>query len=191
MAATPFWGADAESALHASRPPTSQGTDIVGDREVLAAHRSPRSHSRKHSRSSKGAALHKIRRPPGVPGTRSKQPSQRRGRPHGSSLSGSGKVQSLPGDHHTVVADPVLRQLGDQAQVDGANGFTFGVLHAPEHATARVLEQQLPAAGAGREPTVGPDPARPETQQWRDKTRLTYDRFDVAPRGYRRTRRPT
>jgi CHAD domain-containing protein len=59
------------------------------------------------------------------------------------------KVQSLLGDHHdTVVARPVLRDLGAQAQLDGANGFTFGVLHAQEHAAARTLEAQLPAAWA-------------------------------------------
>src|SRR3954451_24803230 len=39
------------------------------------------------------------------------------------------KVQSLLGDHNdTVVARPVLRELGAQAQTEGANGFTFGVL---------------------------------------------------------------
>jgi CHAD domain-containing protein len=58
-------------------------------------------------------------------------------------------VQSLLGDHHdTVVTRPVLRELGAQAQVDGANGFTFGVLHADEHATARALEARLPTAWA-------------------------------------------
>ena len=59
------------------------------------------------------------------------------------------KVQSLLGDHHdTVVARPVLRELGAQAQTEGANGFTFGVLHAEEHATAHALEKHLPVAWA-------------------------------------------
>jgi CHAD domain-containing protein len=59
------------------------------------------------------------------------------------------KVQSLLGDHHdTVVNRPVLRDLGGRAQLDGGNGFTFGVLHAAEVATARELESQLPAAWA-------------------------------------------
>jgi CHAD domain-containing protein len=59
------------------------------------------------------------------------------------------KVQSLLGDpHDTVVARPVLRDLGAQAQLDGANGFTFGVLHAQEHAAARTLEAQLTTAWA-------------------------------------------
>ena len=59
------------------------------------------------------------------------------------------KVQSLLGDHHdTVVARPVLRDLGAHAQLDGGNGFTFGVLHAEEHAAARRLEARLPDAWA-------------------------------------------
>jgi len=59
------------------------------------------------------------------------------------------KVQSLLGDHHdTVVARPVLRDLGAQAQLEGANGFTFGVLHAAEQAAARALEARLPTAWA-------------------------------------------
>ena len=58
-------------------------------------------------------------------------------------------MQSLLGDHHdTVVARPVLRDLAAHAQVEGANGFTFGVLHATEHATARALEARLPTAWA-------------------------------------------
>jgi CHAD domain-containing protein len=56
-------------------------------------------------------------------------------------------VQSLLGDHHdTVVARPVLRELGAQAHIDGGNGFSFGILHATEQATARHLEDQLTAA---------------------------------------------
>jgi CHAD domain-containing protein len=58
-------------------------------------------------------------------------------------------VQSLLGDHHdTVVTRPVLRDLGALAQVEGTNGFTFGVLHAAEHATARALEARLSTAWA-------------------------------------------
>lgn len=56
-------------------------------------------------------------------------------------------VQSLLGDHHdTVVARPVLRELGAQAHIDGGNGFSFGILHATEQATARDLDDQLTAA---------------------------------------------
>jgi CHAD domain-containing protein len=56
------------------------------------------------------------------------------------------EVQSLLGDHHdTVVARAVLRELGSQAQVEGANGFTFGVLYAEERAAARALERRLPS----------------------------------------------
>jgi CHAD domain-containing protein len=56
-------------------------------------------------------------------------------------------VQSLLGDHHdTVVARPVLRELGAQAHTDGGNGFSFGILHRGEQATARHLDDQLAAA---------------------------------------------
>jgi CHAD domain-containing protein len=56
-------------------------------------------------------------------------------------------VQSLLGEHHdTVVACPVLRELGAQAHIEGGNGFTFGILHATEQATARRLDDQLTAA---------------------------------------------
>jgi CHAD domain-containing protein len=42
-------------------------------------------------------------------------------------------VQELLGDHQdSVVTAPVLRELGAQAQVEGGNGFTFGILHAAE-----------------------------------------------------------
>jgi CHAD domain-containing protein len=76
----------------------------------------------------------------------SKQPSQRRDSTRGARKRVK-KVRSLLGDHQdTVLARPVLRQLGAQAQVEGGNAFIFGALHAAEHATARALEQQLPAA---------------------------------------------
>jgi CHAD domain-containing protein len=65
-------------------------------------------------------------------------------------------VQSLLGDHHdTVVARAVLRELGGQAQVDGANGFTFGVLYAEERATARALEDRLPSTWSRVAKTAG------------------------------------
>ena len=65
-------------------------------------------------------------------------------------------VQSLLGDHHdTVVARAVLRELGGQAQVEGANGFTFGVLYAEERAAARALEDRLPSAWSGVAKTAG------------------------------------
>jgi CHAD domain-containing protein len=65
-------------------------------------------------------------------------------------------VQSLLGDHHdTVVARAVLRELGGQAQVEGANGFTFGVLYAEERAAARALEDRLPSTWSRVEETAG------------------------------------
>jgi CHAD domain-containing protein len=65
-------------------------------------------------------------------------------------------VQSLLGDHHdTVVARAVLRELGGQAQVDGANGFTFGVLYAEQRAAARALEARLPSTWSRVEKTAG------------------------------------
>ena len=65
-------------------------------------------------------------------------------------------VQSLLGDHHdTVVARAVLRELGGQAQVEGGNGFTFGVLYAEERAAARALEDRLPSAWSGVAKTAG------------------------------------
>jgi len=58
-------------------------------------------------------------------------------------------VQSLFSDHDdTVVARPVLRDLGAQAQVGGSNGFTFGVLLAEERAAGRALKARLPEAWA-------------------------------------------
>ena len=54
-------------------------------------------------------------------------------------------VQKLLGDHQdTVVARPVLRELGAQAHLDGGNGFTFGLMHGTEAARAERAEQRLP-----------------------------------------------
>jgi CHAD domain-containing protein len=54
------------------------------------------------------------------------------------------KVQSLLGDpHDTVVARPVLRAFSAKGQLDGADWFTFGVLHAAAHA----IEARLPRRG--------------------------------------------
>ena len=51
-------------------------------------------------------------------------------------------VQSLLGDHQdTVVARPVLRELGAQVHQDGGNGFTFGLLHGIEAARAERAER--------------------------------------------------
>ena len=56
-------------------------------------------------------------------------------------------VQNLLGDHQdSVVARPVLRELGAQARLDGGNGFTFGLLHRTEAARADRAEQRLPAS---------------------------------------------
>jgi CHAD domain-containing protein len=54
-------------------------------------------------------------------------------------------VQKLLGDHQdTVVARPVLRELGARAHLDGGNGFTFGLLHGIEAARAERAEHNLP-----------------------------------------------
>lgn len=56
-------------------------------------------------------------------------------------------VQSILGDHHdAVVARPVLRELGGRARLDGANGFTFGVLHGLEQDRADRLEAEMVSA---------------------------------------------
>jgi len=58
-------------------------------------------------------------------------------------------VQSLLGEHHDIVT-PVWcwANLGVHAQLDGANGFTFDVLHVEEHPSARALEARMPAVSA-------------------------------------------
>ena len=56
-------------------------------------------------------------------------------------------VQKLLGDHQdTVVARPVLREFGAQAQLDGGNGFTFGLMHGTEAARAERAEPRLPTS---------------------------------------------
>ncbi|NUT51591.1 MAG: CHAD domain-containing protein, partial [Saccharothrix sp.] len=53
-------------------------------------------------------------------------------------------VQELLGEHQDgVVARPVLRELGAKAQLDGENGFTFGLLHGLETARARRVEDRF------------------------------------------------
>ncbi|WP_033438359.1 CYTH and CHAD domain-containing protein [Saccharothrix sp. NRRL B-16314] len=55
-------------------------------------------------------------------------------------------VQELLGEHQdSVVARPVLRQLGAKAHTDGGNGFTFGLLHGREIAAAQRVEDRFPA----------------------------------------------
>ncbi|MGW4110008.1 CYTH and CHAD domain-containing protein [Actinosynnema sp. NPDC004786] len=59
-------------------------------------------------------------------------------------------VQELLGEHQDgVVARPVLRELGAKAQLDGENGFTFGLLHGLETAAARRVEERFPAVWRG------------------------------------------
>jgi CHAD domain-containing protein len=54
------------------------------------------------------------------------------------------KVTKILGDHQdSVVVRPVLRELGAQAHVAGENGFTFGLLHAREHARAVEAEARF------------------------------------------------
>ena len=56
-------------------------------------------------------------------------------------------VQELLGEHQdTAVARPVLRQLAVQAHLDGGNGFTYGLMYAPEAARADQAENNLPTA---------------------------------------------
>jgi CHAD domain-containing protein len=51
------------------------------------------------------------------------------------------KAQGVLGDHHDlVVLRPVLRELGVLAHLDGANGFTFGLMYA-DACTAMVSEE--------------------------------------------------
>jgi CHAD domain-containing protein len=56
-------------------------------------------------------------------------------------------LQELLGDHHdSVVTRQLLRSVGMQAHGAGENGFTYGLLHAAEAASASDLESGLPAA---------------------------------------------
>jgi CHAD domain-containing protein len=55
-------------------------------------------------------------------------------------------VQTLLGEHQDgVVARPALRELAVQAQLDGENGFTFGLLHGLESGAATRVEERFPA----------------------------------------------
>ncbi|MFF3627977.1 CHAD domain-containing protein [Streptomyces sp. NPDC002164] len=55
-------------------------------------------------------------------------------------------VQTLLGDHQdSVVARDALRELAVQAHAAGEQGFTWGLLHGREEATAAEEERQLPA----------------------------------------------
>ncbi|WP_433269464.1 CHAD domain-containing protein [Actinosynnema sp. CS-041913] len=59
-------------------------------------------------------------------------------------------LQTLLGDHQdSVVARPVLRELGGQAHRDGGNGFTFGLLYGMELAKAARVEERFPEVWAG------------------------------------------
>ncbi|MBP2334098.1 CHAD domain-containing protein [Saccharothrix coeruleofusca] len=56
-------------------------------------------------------------------------------------------LQELLGEHQdSVVARPVLRELGAQAQRDNENAFAFGLLHGLEQGRARHAEERFPAA---------------------------------------------
>lgn len=53
-------------------------------------------------------------------------------------------VQKALGEHQdSVVARPFLRRLGMRAHLSGANGFTFGLLHARQDEAARVAEARV------------------------------------------------
>jgi len=55
------------------------------------------------------------------------------------------KLQDLLGDYQdAVVARPVLRQLAAAAHEEGHNAFTYGVLHAREHARMEHVLRELP-----------------------------------------------
>ncbi|SEQ80862.1 CHAD domain-containing protein [Microlunatus flavus] len=54
------------------------------------------------------------------------------------------RFQELLGEHQdSVVAEGLLRELGVQAGARGENGFTWGLLHAREQETARVVVTKL------------------------------------------------
>jgi CHAD domain-containing protein len=56
-------------------------------------------------------------------------------------------VQNLLGEHQdAVVSRPVLRELAARAQLEGGNGFPYGLLYAAEAARAERAEHDLPAA---------------------------------------------
>jgi CHAD domain-containing protein len=55
-------------------------------------------------------------------------------------------VQDLLGEHQdAAVSRPVLRELAEQAHLDGGNGFTYGLVYAAEVARAERAENNLPA----------------------------------------------
>jgi CHAD domain-containing protein len=57
------------------------------------------------------------------------------------------RMQSSLGDHQdSVVARPLIRQLGVQAHLDGDNGFSFGRLHALEQARGDDAERRFEQA---------------------------------------------
>ncbi|HEX5406974.1 MAG TPA: CHAD domain-containing protein [Pseudonocardiaceae bacterium] len=57
----------------------------------------------------------------------------------------SRQVQRVLGDHHDyVVLRTTLRELGVQAHLDGANAFTFGLLHGRLGMAALQREQEFP-----------------------------------------------
>ncbi|GAA3459311.1 CYTH and CHAD domain-containing protein [Saccharothrix longispora] len=59
-------------------------------------------------------------------------------------------VQTLLGEHQdSVVARPVLRELGAKAHLDGENGFTFGLLHGLEDGLARRVEDRFAVVWRG------------------------------------------
>lgn len=59
-------------------------------------------------------------------------------------------VQTLLGEHQdSVVARPVLRELGVQAQLDGENAFAFGVLHGRESGAAARIEDGFASVWRG------------------------------------------
>jgi CHAD domain-containing protein len=56
-------------------------------------------------------------------------------------------VQKVLGEHQdTVVARPVLREIGARAHLTGENGFTFGRLHGLEQGHAAALKRAYPDA---------------------------------------------
>jgi CHAD domain-containing protein len=56
-------------------------------------------------------------------------------------------VQELLGDHQdAVVARPVLREIGIAAQLDGENGFTYGLLHQQQTDAGRLHERDIAIA---------------------------------------------
>jgi CHAD domain-containing protein len=56
-------------------------------------------------------------------------------------------LHTVLGEHQdAIMVCPLLRELAAHAQIEGGNGFAYGILHSQQQARASQAEQQLPAA---------------------------------------------